>query len=222
MRNNVVYTQKEYALEFIGLNGPPESGKDTLANLIVNYYSTPQKFWFIDPMKGVLLNLVEGFGVDPNSPEYVEWKNKHLSNGITGRDLLIQFSEEFLKPRLGKDILARMLVERAKKAPEPNIVVPDCGFVEEFDYLTDLGHDVTLIRIHRPGKTFEGDSRGYLERPGFDLVNYGTLGQVYSMVKLILDNRNTSIKKLKPRNTTLGYIEYLNGLVTEEADGADF
>jgi hypothetical protein len=41
-------------------------------------------------------------------------------------------------------------------------VVSDGGFASEVAPIVAAGHDVRIVRLHREGYTFDGDSRGYL------------------------------------------------------------
>lgn len=153
------------------LNGPPECGKDALARYVTDL--NPTKFRH-DSMKGVMLDLVNGFGIDVNDEQaYREWKSTVVGRfGLTGRQFLIEFSEYFMKPRFGNDVFGRMLVERHKKAEQPHTIVSDCGFEEEARYCVYNVNSVGLLRIKRPGKGFEGDSRNYVYGATIPMLHY--------------------------------------------------
>jgi len=149
-------------INFYVLNGPPGSGKDALAEYVANNHIE----FCVMSFKGPLLDFVSSLGVDvDNEGAYRAWKNSTIDDltEITGRQLMIDFSEDFFKPRLGKDIFARLLLDRARREGENHVIVPDGGFNEEIDCLCSQGNvSVHLFHLHRPGKTFEGDSRKYL------------------------------------------------------------
>ena len=84
---------------------------------------------------------------------------------MTPRQLLILVSEDFVKPICGQNafgVLAtrRLLLQDIDK----NTVFSDGGFVEEIKPLVDTfgKENVVVIRIHRKGCTFDGDSRSYI------------------------------------------------------------
>lgn len=83
--------------------------------------------------------------------------------GVSYRQWQIDFSESFLKG-YSQDIFAKLFVQRNSNAKGRAIVVPDSGFAEEVAPVAEhFGRDnILLVRIHRPGFDFTGDSRSYL------------------------------------------------------------
>lgn len=78
------------------------------------------------------------------------------------REAMIYISEIIMKPRFGNNFFG---VARAKAIQEGEIAVDSStGFVEELPPLIErLGQEnILLIRVHREGTTFEGDSRNYI------------------------------------------------------------
>lgn len=78
------------------------------------------------------------------------------------REAMIYISEVICKPRFGENYFG---VARAKAIQEGEIAVDSStGFVEELPPLIErLGQEnILLIRVHREGATFEGDSRSYI------------------------------------------------------------
>lgn len=93
--------------------------------------------------------------------------------GKSPREALIHTSEEIIKPHFGKTFFGDASVKVIDKILEnfvqdgvgqPFFIFSDSGFSEEAYPIIDyVGVDnVLIIRIHRDGHTFEGDSRRYL------------------------------------------------------------
>ncbi len=182
-------------------NGPPRCGKDTSAIRTMNAFSQrwPDSFGpsrcagmdpadridfdrFAMPIKrafaGMVMTDIDRFGnVEPyesTKGDIIPWL------GISYRQWQIEFSENFLKG-FGEDIFARLFIQRNEFSRAKAIVVPDSGFVEEIKPIVEkFGEEnVLLLRIHRPGFDFTGDSRSYLpdglvERT-FDIDNDSTI-----------------------------------------------
>ena len=90
---------------------------------------------------------------------------------LSPRQYLIHISENLVKPTMGADFfgvqLAKEIMELFLDGREGPYFVSDSGFVEEALALSSLKTEVTIVRIHRPGYTFEGDSRDYLTQEQF-------------------------------------------------------
>lgn len=93
------------------------------------------------------------------------------------REAMIYISEVVMKPRFGDNYFG---VARAKAIQEGEIAVDSStGFVEELPPLIErLGQEnILLIRVHREGATFEGDSRNYI--PDGVITNTVDVNSVY-------------------------------------------
>ena len=87
---------------------------------------------------------------------------KRIEINLSIRMAMIYISELVMKPRFGENYFG---VARAKSIVEGEIAVDSsCGFIEELPPLIErLGQEnILLIRVHREGATFEGDSRSYI------------------------------------------------------------
>ena len=148
------------------LNAPPNSGKDTLGDYLVKEHC-----WHKEQMKTPLFTIAAAM-LGLNLEQFVllyssrEWKETyHQTIKMTPRQLLILVSEDFVKPICGQNafgVLAtrRLLLQDIDK----NTVFSDGGFVDEIKPLVDTfgKENVVVIRIHRKGCTFDGDSRSYI------------------------------------------------------------
>lgn len=153
-------------LRVLLLNGPPRSGKDTLSRILTmrpsftrvieEKFAAPIKQHFADTW-GVSLDWIEAN------------KDNIFMYGVTVRQMLIDYSELYMKPLFGAGIFGKMMVNRLKEIEEEYcetsvVVISDSGFAAEAGEVIEAGHEVHLIRLHRSGFDFKGDSRGYLSK----------------------------------------------------------
>lgn len=158
------------------INGPPSAGKSTLAHAIVDAVGElgcEEKMAF--PIDWGVKNALS---IDDDMWTYLreEGKEGPIMLGSEGdvptvRQVLINFSEDFLKPTFGPDIFGRLaadrIMNRIYNCNQPVIAISDCGFQAEFDhvarFLNEAGIRLVLVRCLRDGYTFAGDSREYVE-----------------------------------------------------------
>jgi hypothetical protein len=155
-------------MKFVFINGPRQSGKDTAVNFLVREFGcrTYKMAW---PMKRAAIDLL---GISEEDAKiYFEdhackiRPHKAFFN-MTPVQWLIWLGEEVIKPKFGSDyfgrIAARILSEPTQS---PFTAISDAGFREEvLAIATTFGpKNCVVIQLHRPGKTFEGDSRSYVE-----------------------------------------------------------
>lgn len=162
-------------MQFVLFNGPPKSGKDTLADMVMESLKAqaPQAGYnfvresFAKPLKGIVEVLRDASFKD--EAQYAAFKEDHLPVfGVSGRQLMIDASESYLKPVYGEDILGRMLVSRMRWWHDRVIVlISDSGFQSEVDAIALMLRDVKIhvFQLERHNCSFEGDSRGYIESP---------------------------------------------------------
>lgn len=159
----------------IGFNGPPLSGKDTIATIlrtmIDNECLIPTHMDHLArPMRQMALTLC---GMDPNDFESYnankDKPNKLLKRALDGqedsiRQLMIATSEDFIKLRYGFNFWGRKLVSDHQWLADglPGVLlVPDIGFLDEVDVFDSLfpGVQTLIVQVDRPGATWVGDSR---------------------------------------------------------------
>lgn len=182
------------------LNGPPSCGKDTLAKMLaVNGLQVVHL-----EMKEALFNVaIQSSGLTKEE-WFTRYNNRLLKEepwevlgGLSQRQFLIKISEEWMKPLFGNEVFGQRMAARAceeqdKAEGKATIVFTDGGFKEELDAMVNwIGEKhVLLVRIHRRGCSFEGDSRNYLPDiyHTYDLYNNGTLEQaVVELTEAILE-----------------------------------
>lgn len=159
------------------LNGPPRSGKDTAALILAESIGAMQ-----DKMSWPLKNGVSGI-LNTTFSALEEKKEEVIpALGVSFRQAQIDMSEKFMKKVYGEDIFGRLLVGRIRESPWYDLwCISDCGFQVELRAVAKaFPGQVALLRLHRSGCSFDGDSRqwvygaaeGIYER---DVVNDGNM-----------------------------------------------
>lgn len=177
-------------MNIILFSGPPRCGKDTAAKALTSIphftfdrMSMPIKLAFA----AVTHTRVSEWG---DNYEYESIKEDVIPLfGVSYRQWQIDFSEKFMKPLYGNDIFARLFWAKwSRLLSNWTVVVPDCGFQIEADYLLRKGlAKVVLVRVHRAGTDFSRDSRGYVDAPlAFDVINNGTVEEFQAKIKDIV------------------------------------
>lgn len=167
--------------QIIVFNGPPRAGKSTCARELSIALGMYGYRTHIESLAGPMKHfLAVCLGQQYDTIE------KDLFNptlDCTPRDFLIRLSETFIKPNFGHDFYGRCLKWRA----ETNlfqchfILVDDNGFEEELAPLSQP----YIIRVHRPGHDFLGDSRTWIPNYSVELSNSGSKTQLASSIKAI-------------------------------------
>lgn len=163
----------------IGLSGPPGAGKNALADELVHLF---RRAHGIDPfvmaLAGPLRQIASALtGVDMTDDTiYAKAKATpfdHL-NGETGRQVMINITEQYLKPRYGSQVWADAMIRQARslqwRRPENErvIIVTDVGFkYERQAIVNEFAHPI-FVELSRPGCSYVGDSRGSIKIGDYD------------------------------------------------------
>ena len=144
-------------LRYILLNGPPDSGKDYIADLAVQklgYHKEELKRPLYE-----MCRLATGMTDFETKARNRYTKDIGLipygNTKVSPRKFMQIMAEEIIKPAAGKDIFARMLYERTKHLSN-TVIVSDAGLPEEV-----LPNSI-VIRVIRPKTDFSLDTRKYL------------------------------------------------------------
>lgn len=176
-------------------NGPPESGKDTCAEILENIvgarHSIPTKLESLSmPLRQIAYTMT-GYQGELDGPDYARFKKTLFpALGPDGRHIMIDISEKFLKPVYGEEVMANLLLTR-NMLFDGLLLVRDSGFqVEVNPLIRAFGtQNVYIVRVRRPGKTFEGDSREWVNHHdvgmSMDLDNHGDLDNLHTEVTRI-------------------------------------
>jgi hypothetical protein len=147
------------------LNGPPNCGKDTLADLLTDFGFDKHEFkaqLYEDTANhyGVSVTELTALAKGRDTKE-VPW----VVTGLSPREMLIHVSENVIKPNEGLDYFGVAAAQRCQEGNATLAVFADSGFETEWPPLADLYENLVVFRLTRAGCSFAGDSRGYLTNP---------------------------------------------------------
>ncbi len=161
------------------LNGPPRSGKDTIAQYISETYKNIIHVKMANHLKNIAHILA---GLTDIEIDYFEDCKDYASVQLpykvdkgdfyTPREWYMHVAENIIKPSLGDDYFGRMLLktilkEEGKHFRSQLFVVSDSGFLCEAEPIIahQNGEDCYNIQIRRDGYNFNHDSRSYWSHP---------------------------------------------------------
>jgi len=102
-------------------------------------------------------------------------------SGRSVRQGLIGLAEDHCKEVYGSDIFAKWLVYRSLKHPHKQpkfVIIDDGGFPDEIRAVPNR----LVIQVYREGKSFSGDSRGFVDPYDWTLSNNGSFAEVWVKV----------------------------------------
>lgn len=198
-------------MKIILLNGPPGSGKNEVFKIMADRRSYSdqivEEMKFAKPLDSIAKACLPFIETDADFMHWREdFKETPLMPGSNAsmRDLLIGISEDLIKPLFGQEYFGKVaadavlrrieaLTDDEWKCPNNVIVFTDSGFQVEYDVFTSSmkRHHIPydLVRITRPGKTFEGDSRQYVTDCGLDHIrNDGKISDLARSVYSLMDS----------------------------------
>lgn len=189
--------QLPFEPKVIFVNGPPRSGKDTVARLLNDMINLSSKRIadirkFTSPMDDLLF---KGWEACYLSDKYSFWEVREtykdqpiMHAGAVPRQFLIDLSENFYKKYFGPTIFGRLAAKALRDDPRVTHIFSDSGFYQEVFGLVGAAEKITpnemvVIQVHRDGCTFENDSRDWvdLQEIGIPLIklnNSGTLEEL--------------------------------------------
>lgn len=161
------------------LNGPPRSGKDTVASYLCQQWPDHMVDLKMSYSLKRACHAVLGFhNVDVE--HFNDLKDCELEEfgNRTPRQFYIDMAERFIKTRFGKNWFGYAWMRRyiEESHDQKLAIISDSGFVEELEPLMQCFDNgaMVLVRLHREGHDFQIDSRGYVSNvlsKEFDVMN---------------------------------------------------
>jgi hypothetical protein len=188
----------------IAIGGKKRSGKDTIANYIIENYDGFDKYSLAKPMKDVM-------------GEIFDWGNDHLYGdlkevvdprwGISPRQALQNFGTEWgqyglsesfpeFKRVTGRNLwINKFLIWYKAHDALKNVVIPDLRFYHEYEKLREhgnmTGEPVFFIRVLRDLENkvdgHESEQQANLRFCDVTIVNDGTIEELESNVKVFME-----------------------------------
>lgn len=189
-------------MKLILVNGPPYSGKDTVANHICESFHPDVRHFRFKTILYRAVSMFYGLSYDKvlelctAGPEIKDVAHP-LFKGKSPRQALIHISETVMKPNFGDDIVSNLTAIDITNAADQCdgkfiAVMSDCGFPAEVEQMKNLlglsRKDVYVIRVERNGCSYEGDSRTYLPDPDLTIFNNSSLGELKAAVYYSVGN----------------------------------
>ena len=175
------------------LNGPPGSGKDTLANELHNRCVADEVLSF----KAPIFEIAEAVLGHSKFTDFIKLYNDRdckevpceMLGGLSPRQFMIAISERFIKPVLGNAYFGERIAEEVKLMQDGEVaVIPDGGFPSELVPLLRVRDvDVHVIRLYRQGYSFDGDSRNYIKKADVFLAADGGCCDYYEHDLVLTD-----------------------------------
>lgn len=171
------------------INGPPRSGKDTIADYLVTKGYTKMKLAGVlfDDIKKILSLSDEQFNLYRE-----EKKDEPILFGLTLRQLSINYSELVAIPRHGRYYWSKILLDQMRASGLDKIVISDLGFEREYEFfekhLRFPYEQFSVIRVGRKGCSYANDSREYVKNYDLVIDNDGTLEELYKKIDGFYDN----------------------------------
>jgi len=171
-------------VKYLILNGPPSSGKTTIAREIVRVLGGRGKIAVQDSFAAPMKHFI-ATALGERYQQMNKEKARPELNGASVRDFLIDLSQNYMKVKYGDDIFGRWLMHRTLRDPVTNpdyVVVDDGGFAPEIEAVTNR----TVIRVVRPGCSFARDSRGYVQIFNYPFINDGDMTSLWMQCEKIV------------------------------------
>ena len=190
-------------MKAIFLNGPPNSGKDSLGDLIWRRSPRYVDLDFKEPLINIARRIVP---VDDRIFSSRALKDTPIEafHGLTPRQFLIKISEEWIKPTFGPDFFGKRVVEDLEYTSSDSVLIfKDSGFAHEARPIIDLlgPESCMYIKVFRQDTSWEGDSRTYWMT---EAINWG-------LPCTIFDNRGSTFQAMEEalNNLHVQYPEFI-------------
>jgi hypothetical protein len=180
--------------EIIGLSGWARSGKDTVADYLVEHHGFV-KLSLATPMREALYNL---------NPTVLDWTNMswslqqavHLfgweemkTSFPSVRGLMQRMGTEVGRQMFGEDFWVDLTIKEANKYDK--VVIADCRYLNEADAVRTAGGQVWRISRDSAPAANDHDSEHGLDDYAFDLKldNNNTIEELHKFVEELVNGR---------------------------------
>lgn len=178
------------------LNGPPGSGKDTIADYL-EFISPTSPITTHRRMKDTLFIQALALSQIPEKEWFDRYEDRRLKEqpwdklgGLSVREFMIKVSEEYVKPIFGEDFYGRQVSDVCKDAVASgeSVVFSDGGFESEFDFIINTvgKENVILVQLYRDGCSFDSDSRNYLDDKKVTTIKVHNNGTIEDTMKYVI------------------------------------
>ncbi len=204
------FQQPELKIMILGIYGYIGSGKDTIANYLVQKHGF-KKFAFADALKDVV-SAVYGWNrekLNGDTPESRTWRETHdPSRGLSPRQAMQQIGTDLFRNKYDTNIWINAMKYRLENHKNENIIITDCRFENEIQLISDLGGSIIRVIKNIPDweplakKAIQNDLDSQLQlkhlgvhssewlQVGFKnnitVLNFGTLGDLYNLIESFL------------------------------------
>jgi len=194
----------------IGLCGMQSSGKDTVANILINKYGFI-KISFAGILKDVVSimfdwerDLLEGLTKESRVWRETkdEWWSEKLHKDVTPRKMLQEIGTDIFRNNFNSNIWVYCVENRLRKYSNGNnIVITDCRFINEINMIKNLGGNIIQVNRNLP-EWFNDFKSGKLEKiegihsseiewikntPDFEIDNDKTINDLYEKVYILIE-----------------------------------
>ena len=138
----------------IGLSGNIGSGKDTIANYLVEKYNF-RKVSFASKLKDIVAILYDWDRImlEGNTPESREWRERDDEYWkISPRKALMYVGTKIFRKHFGEDVWVNIVRKEISKL-RGNVVITDCRYKNEEKMIKDVGG--VLIYVDKDNKEQE-------------------------------------------------------------------
>lgn len=175
--------------EVILLNGPPQAGKDTIAKVMAEVLRRANWTCYFEKFAYPLEKALSEYSGIPMGTSQWQWLRETakdepvLANDLTPRKFM-QEQSELAKRFWGEDVFGRLCANKVMNRVSENrltydrykpcvVFITDSGFQAEYDAFChrlsqcrdefhSLSMNPVVMQIDRTGKSFEGDTREYV------------------------------------------------------------
>ena len=192
-------------LKLIGVHGKAQSGKDTIARVLVEEHGFVGMA-FTDPLKAAA-SILFNWPPEIAFSDEIKTHQNPLWNDLTGREIFQKFGTEAMRGTFGDDFwIKRWACDYSRLRKKHSIVVSDVRTNIEADMIRGLGG--LILHVERRGaglsglEAFHSSERGIIFNKGTDLrlENNGTLEELEDEVHRIVAFIEVSGKELGFRN----------------------